>query len=133
VAETRRVRDLAEMIAKKTGAKLSYVNNPRNEAAENELEVSNQKFRLLGLDPITLDERLFEEVRDIAAKYKNRAILSKVMPKSYWNKKRTSDIEAKGAVLKTTAAPDASVAVAAAAAEAAAKAAGKFDTWGIKA
>jgi UDP-sulfoquinovose synthase len=40
IAETRRVRDLAEMVAKKAGAKISYVNNPRNEAAENELEVS---------------------------------------------------------------------------------------------
>jgi UDP-sulfoquinovose synthase len=39
VAETARVRDLAEMIAEKTGAQLSYVNNPRNEAAENDLEV----------------------------------------------------------------------------------------------
>lgn len=39
IAETRRVRDLAEMVATKAGAKISYVNNPRNEAAENELEV----------------------------------------------------------------------------------------------
>jgi len=29
------------MIAAKTGAQLSYVNNPRNEAAENDLEVRN--------------------------------------------------------------------------------------------
>eukprot|EP00616_Rhizochromulina_sp_CCMP1243_P006251 CAMPEP_0118965644 /NCGR_PEP_ID=MMETSP1173-20130426/3166_1 /TAXON_ID=1034831 /ORGANISM="Rhizochromulina marina cf, Strain CCMP1243" /LENGTH=460 /DNA_ID=CAMNT_0006914297 /DNA_START=13 /DNA_END=1395 /DNA_ORIENTATION=- len=99
VAETRRVRDIAEMVASKTGAKLQYVNNPRNEAAENELDVSNNKFRSLGLDPITLDERLFEEVTSIAQKYKDRCIVSKVMPKSYWNKKRTEDIEQNGDVL----------------------------------
>jgi UDP-sulfoquinovose synthase len=133
VAETARVRDLAEMIAAKTGAQLSYVNNPRNEAAENDLEVSNRKFRLLGLDPVTLDERLFEEVTTICQKYKHRANLEQVMPTSYWNKKRTADIEARGAVLKVTAAPDASVAAAAKALEDKAKAAGKFDTWGIKA
>jgi UDP-sulfoquinovose synthase len=133
VAETARVRDLAEMIAAKTGAQLSYVNNPRNEAAENDLEVSNRKFRLLGLDPVTLDERLFEEVTTICQKYKHRANLEQVMPTSYWNKKRTADIEARGAVLKVTAAPDASVAAAAQALEEKAKAAGKFDTWGIKA
>lgn len=43
MAETRRVRDLAQMIADKTGAPLSYVNNPRNEAAENELEVTTME------------------------------------------------------------------------------------------
>jgi UDP-sulfoquinovose synthase len=128
VAETRKVRDLAEMIAAKTGAAVSFINNPRNEAAENELEVSNKKFRLLGLDPVTLDERLFEEVTTIAQKYKARAILGKVMPTSYWNKKRTADIEARGDVLSS---PDAQqVAAAAAAAAAAAK---SKDSWGIKA
>ena len=77
-------------------------NNPRNEAAENELEVSNKKFRLLGLEPTTLDEKLFEEVMTITQKYKDRAILTKVMPSSYWNKKRTDDITAgRGAVLET--------------------------------
>ena len=55
------------------------------------------------------------------------------MPTSYWNKKRTADIEERGQVLKTAATPDASVAAAAKAAEEKAKAEGKFDTWGIKA
>lgn len=99
VAETRRVRDIAQMVSDKTGVALQYINNPRNEAAENELDVSNRKFRGLGLNPITLDERLFEEVTDIARKYKGRCIESKVMPKSYWNKKRTEDIMTKGDVL----------------------------------
>jgi hypothetical protein len=50
--------------------------------------VSNKKFRLLGLDPVTLDERLFEEVTTIAQKYKGRAILDKVDNQ----KKKTHDI-----------------------------------------
>jgi len=129
VAETCRVRDLAEMIAAKTGAAISYVNNPRNEAAENDLEVSNKKFRLLGLEPTTLDEKLFEEVQDICGKYKDRALLDKVMPTSYWNKKRTEDIAERGDVLKMTESLDPSLAAAAKEAEKGKK----LDSWGIKA
>jgi len=129
VAETCRVRDLAEMIAAKTGAQISYVNNPRNEAAENDLEVSNKKFRLLGLEPTTLDEKLFEEVQTICEKYKGRALLNKVMPTSYWNKKRTEDIADRGDVLKTTAKLDPALAK-----EAQQEEKGKkLDSWGIKA
>ena len=100
IAETRRVRDVASMVAEQTGVAVQFLNNPRNEAAENELDVSNEKFRNLGLSPITLDERLFDEVTTIAEKYKDRCLLDKVMPKSYWNKKRTADIAEKGDVLK---------------------------------
>ena len=55
VAETARVRDLAEMISGLTGAEIQYVSNPRDEASENELVVSNQKFQLLGLEPTLLE------------------------------------------------------------------------------
>jgi len=101
VAETRRVRDIAKLIAEKTGTPLSYVNNPRNEASENELDVSNEKFRNLGLDPVTIDEKLFEEVTTICSKYKDRCVVENIMPTSYWNQKRTSDISTRGAVLST--------------------------------
>ncbi|CAM9539893.1 unnamed protein product [Choristocarpus tenellus] len=37
VAETHRVRDLAQIISDKTGAGINNMSNPRNEAAENEL------------------------------------------------------------------------------------------------
>jgi len=64
MTETHRVRDLAKMIADKTNAKIEYVNNPRNEAAENELDVENQRLLGLGLNPITLEEGLLEEVTE---------------------------------------------------------------------
>jgi UDP-sulfoquinovose synthase len=90
VAETCRVRDLAEMIAKKTGVAINFLNNPRNEAAENELEVINKKFKTLGVDPKTLDEGLFDEVINITGKYKDRCDTNLIIPKSYWNKNRAS-------------------------------------------
>ena len=90
VAETARVRDVAEMVAKLNGAEVSYVSNPRQEDAENELVVANNKFKLLGLDPILLEsaEGLLTEVQDIASKFADRCDQSKVVSKSYWNKKR---------------------------------------------
>lgn len=57
------MRDLAQMIADKTGCGINFLSNPRNEAAENELEVKNDKFGNLGVDFKSLDGALLEEVR----------------------------------------------------------------------
>ncbi|KAJ8905851.1 hypothetical protein NDN08_002356 [Rhodosorus marinus] len=87
IAETHRVRDLAKIIADLTGCEVKSVNNPRKEAAENELEVSNKKFRSLGYEPISLGTGLLEEVTQVADKYKDRCDVDKIMPSSFWNKK----------------------------------------------
>ena len=91
VAETRRVRDVAELVAKQTGVDVNFLPNPRQEAAENELDVSNRKFCNLGLDPITLDTQLFDEVTTIVQKYKSRCNPQKILPASFWNKKRAEE------------------------------------------
>lgn len=93
VAETHRVRDLAQMIADKTGTGIDFISNPRNEAAENELEVRNDKFGNLGVDFKSLDANLLEEVKDIAQKYRSRADLELVYPTSFWNKNRVKAAE----------------------------------------
>jgi len=90
IAETARVRDVAEIVARMSGAEVRRVANPRQEDAENELDVSNEKFKLLGLDPILLDsaDGLLTEVKQIATKYADRCDRDKVISKSYWNKAR---------------------------------------------
>jgi len=94
IAETRRVRDVAQLVADQTGVALKMLPNPRQEAAENELDVSNEKFCNLGLNPITLDGKLFEEVTEVVNKYKHRCNPRKILPSSYWNKARAKEVEA---------------------------------------
>jgi UDP-sulfoquinovose synthase len=57
MTETHRVRDLAELVARLTGARIALLPNPRKEADANDLIVENAQFLALGLEPITLARR----------------------------------------------------------------------------
>ncbi|GAD54514.1 NAD-dependent epimerase/dehydratase family protein [Limimaricola cinnabarinus] len=93
MTETHRVRDLAEMVAKKTGAEVAYLPNPRKEAEENDLVVRNDQFLRLGLDPVTLQEGLLDEVVEVARKYAHRIDRSRVPAVSAWTRDLGARVE----------------------------------------
>jgi len=86
MTETHRVHQLAELVARLTGAEIRYYVNPRTEALENELVVRNDNFMALGLKPITLNEGLLTEVYEVAARYQDRCNLDKIITDSRWRK-----------------------------------------------
>jgi UDP-sulfoquinovose synthase len=84
MTECHRVRDLAKLVASLTDAEIDYVDNPRKEAAENELYVENRQLVELGLDPIRLQDDLLTEITEIARAYSSRCDLSKIPCTSKW-------------------------------------------------
>jgi len=84
MTETHCVRDLAKLVSSLTGVATSTLQNPRNEAAENGLEVENAKFLALGLQPTKLNEGLLSEVIEIAKNYSSSCNLEKIKPTSLW-------------------------------------------------
>jgi UDP-sulfoquinovose synthase len=84
MTETHRVADLAKLVSRLTGAQIEFVDNPRKEAAENDLAVSNTGLLSLGLQPLTLAQDLLAEVIDIAERYASRCDRDKIPSRSLW-------------------------------------------------
>jgi UDP-sulfoquinovose synthase len=101
MTECWRVRDLAALVARLTGAEVAHLPNPRQEAEENELAVENRRLLSLGLAPITLEEGLLLEAAETARRYADRADLAKIPCVSHWNAERAA---AAGAAPKAVAA-----------------------------
>ena len=86
VTETHQVGGLAKMVADIMGADIAYLPNPRREADENDLIVTNDQFLALGLEPTKLSDGLLEEGREIAQRYRDRVDPSKIIARSVWRK-----------------------------------------------
>ncbi len=84
VAETRRLRDLVRLIDGIIPCEVQYVENPRKESAENELDVSNAGFVGLGWEPTLLEDGLIGEALGVALKYADRADPAVIMPTVRW-------------------------------------------------
>jgi len=90
MTETHRVADLAKLVASISGCDINYVENPRNEAAENGLSVRNDQLLALGLSPTTLEEGLLSEITEVAQRYRHRCETTKIPARSWWTRRRLS-------------------------------------------
>ena len=68
------------------GADIAYLPNPRREADENDLIVTQRPVPRPGLEPTTLSDGLLEEGREIAQRYRDRVDPSKIIARSVWRK-----------------------------------------------
>lgn len=85
VSEVKTVLELANIISSHTGVEIQKVDNPRNELAENELEVANDGLRSLGFEPILLENALIDDVMFIANNTKSKFNSDVILNSANWN------------------------------------------------
>jgi UDP-sulfoquinovose synthase len=87
VTETHTISELAHLVAELTDAEVRYYQNPRNEAAANELRVDNEQFLALGLDPTTLHDGLLKEVLEVAKPHVHRVNTNRMVATATWTRR----------------------------------------------
>ncbi|WP_114395663.1 NAD-dependent epimerase/dehydratase family protein [Oleisolibacter albus] len=86
MTECHRVRDLAALVSTMTGVPVQARDNPRREAAENDLDVENAGLLGLGLAPTRLSDGLMHEVMAVARRYAHRCNLERILCTSRWTR-----------------------------------------------
>ena len=84
VSEVLNVKQLAEIISEQYGTDIQYVQNPRKELRENELEVENSGLKSIGFNPITLKNALLDDIKYIADSTKKSFDQEKVLNSPKW-------------------------------------------------
>ena len=84
LTETHRVADLAAMVSAMTGVPVAHLDNPRKEAASNQLRVEARTLVELGLSPTRLEKGLMEEVIEVARRHADRCDRSRIPCHSLW-------------------------------------------------
>lgn len=84
MTETHSVLDLATMVSALTDTPIEFLDNPRKEAASNDLDVDATGLIELGLDPTYLEEGLLTEIMQSVEPYIDRADKSTILPTSKW-------------------------------------------------
>ena len=82
MTETKSLNYLVDLIRETfENVEVSYIDNPRNELAENDLKVVNKH---LGLQPIYLASDHLKDIYELARKYSDKIIKENVYPTSFW-------------------------------------------------
>ena len=89
------MRYLANTISKYTNSRIQYIDNPRNELSEKNYMLKMMNSSHWGFGPIYLKDGLFDEIRNIVEKYKDRVIKEKILPK------KTLEIEWEASIFMT--------------------------------
>lgn len=87
MTETHKLTSLVERIKEANpNTQVDYLDNPRNELAENDLTVENKKFINLGLKPIYLDKENIIDLLEHCKKHSNRINQEIIKPMSFWKR-----------------------------------------------
>lgn len=85
MAETQNLNTLSKLIQDKfENVTIVNIDNPRKELKQNELQVSNQQFLDLGLEPIYINSERLEEIYDYVKQYILNINNNFILPTSKW-------------------------------------------------
>jgi UDP-sulfoquinovose synthase len=84
VSEVRSVLELAKIIESLYGSFIDYIENPRKELKDNDLEVINEGLTSLGFEPILLSKELINDINLLASITKNNFDKKNVLNSPKW-------------------------------------------------